>query len=133
MVIQYSTKLKQLAKEKPGYGKLHHYDALLKRKNRKCGDKLELYIQKHCGKIVDLTYCGDACALCLASASLMTELVKGADIKAVDSLYDTLQNVLSGKEEDSPLSVFSHWSGKVMRKGCIELPWQTLFQLEEPW
>ena len=132
-MMEYSTKLKQLARERPGFGELLHYDHLLDGRNRKCGDHLKLYIQMHHGKLVDLKYQGDACALCMASASLMIETLRGSSLAETLESYQALQQVLKGNKTTTEFQMFSGWAGKTMRSGCIDLPWKTLFQLDEPW
>ena len=60
--------------------------------NPLCGDRLTLYIQASEGKITDVSFDGDGCAISMASASLMAEAIKGMSIEEEEEEEKEQQN-----------------------------------------
>ena len=56
--------------------------------NPLCGDRLVVYLKVHEGKITEVTFVGSGCAISKASASLMTDAVKGLSLTAAKELFD---------------------------------------------
>lgn len=77
------------------FGHLDHVDASSEAYNATCGDKMRIEIQALAGKvksIQDVRFSGEGCAISQASASMLTESIKG---KSVDSIMKlTLEDVL---------------------------------------
>lgn len=98
--------------------------------NPLCGDKLMLYINEQEGKVDDLRFEGEGCAISVASASLMTEAVKGKSVQDAKALFELFHYLLTeGKEPDGDLgklAVFSGVSAFPMRVKCATLAWHTL-------
>ena len=69
------------------FGKLLHPTSTARDSNPLCGDDLEmqLLVDKN-GKVVDVRFNGEGCAISVASASMLTEAVKGKDVKFVKGL-----------------------------------------------
>jgi len=64
-----------------------------------CGDDLTLQLRVHDGRIEDLRYHGQGCAICIASASMMSEAVIGRDTVEVQALQQRFRAVLTGQLE----------------------------------
>lgn len=97
--------------------------------NPLCGDQLKLDLRVENGVIQDLAFDGSGCAISTASASLMTESLKGKTLAQVDALFD---GVLSALTKDGPsadlgkLQVLAGVRDYPSRVKCATLPWHTL-------
>ena len=68
--------------------------------NALCGDDVTVYLQKNGKSIEDASFEGTACTICTASASLLTDVLKGKSIKDVENMNkDTMLELL-----DIPIS-----------------------------
>jgi len=101
--------------------------------NRLCGDKLHLFLKLDGDVIRDASFQGDGCAISKASASLMTEFLKGKKLSEVSHLYDRFHEVLTGPPDEEPdmsdlgkLVVFHGVRKFPVRVKCATLPWHTL-------
>lgn len=98
--------------------------------NPLCGDKLVVYIEEHEGVVKDVRFQGAGCAISVASASLMSEVVKGKSIDEVEALFHGFhQLVTEGKEpafELGKLAVFAGVAEFPARVKCASLAWHTL-------
>ena len=118
-------------------GKCEGYSHTAKGYNPLCGDKVHVYLKLDNGKKVEnLTFEGDGCAISLASASIMTELVKGKSFnEAKDIMSDFLSMIKNTSEiksnhldEDQKIKIMSLSGVKQfpMRVKCATLSWHTL-------
>ncbi len=100
--------------------------------NPLCGDRLVLKVKYEQGRVVDIGFQGTGCAICMASASTMTETVMGRQREDVDALIDkflamTVRNEPGAVELLPPkLAVFSGVQEYPMRVKCATLAWHTL-------
>jgi nitrogen fixation NifU-like protein len=101
--------------------------------NPLCGDRLTVYVDLEGDAIRNISFQGSGCAISKASASMMTQSVKGRTKQEVDALFDNFRRLVTGKlkgEEDSPdlgkLAAFSGVSEYPVRVKCATLPWHTL-------
>lgn len=112
------------------FGKLEQANHCQAGHNPLCGDKLMLYVREQNGVIEDLRFEGTGCAISVASASLMTEAVKGKSINEIDKLFDLFHHLVTeGKEpqeEIGKLAVFSGVAEFPVRVKCATLAWHTL-------
>ena len=67
--------------------------------NPQCGDNLKVELQLGDGKIDDIRFTGNGCAICIASASMMTEAVRGAEVAAAQDMQQRFRAVLTGQLE----------------------------------
>ncbi|AOJ01412.1 MULTISPECIES: Fe-S cluster assembly sulfur transfer protein SufU [Burkholderia] len=67
--------------------------------NPQCGDDLKVQLRIEGGRIGDIRFDGHGCAICIASASMMTEAVIGRDIEAARQLQQRFRAVLTGQAE----------------------------------
>jgi nitrogen fixation NifU-like protein len=100
--------------------------------NPMCGDKLTLYLKLVDGVIDDVRFEGSGCAISTASASLMTEALKGkseAEVKAMFEGFHALLTTGDGADPAVPLGKLRVLSGVrefPVRVKCATLAWHTL-------
>ena len=99
--------------------------------NPLCGDRLTLYLSVENGVIKDVSFQGSGCAISKASASLLTESVKGKTIADADALFDRFQRMITAAA-DAPvddlgkLIVLAGVRQFPVRVKCASLAWHTL-------
>ena len=99
-----------------------------------CGDKLTVYLDvDDNGVVSNVKFDGDGCAISTASASLMTEFVKGKALPEVNDAFDRFHDLVTGPANESvsdpglgKLAVFSGVREFPMRVKCATLSWHTL-------
>ena len=101
--------------------------------NPLCGDKLTIYLKMEDDRVTDISFKGAGCAISTASASIMTESLKGKTRAEVESLFDTFHRLVTGRTGASQeaadlgkLAVFSGVSEYPVRVKCATLAWHTL-------
>jgi nitrogen fixation NifU-like protein len=68
-------------------------------RNPQCGDDVDVQLRLEEGRIADIAFDGQGCAICIASASMMTEAVIGRDIDTARALQQRFRAVLTGQAE----------------------------------
>ncbi len=98
--------------------------------NPLCGDKLALFVKMDGDKVQDISFVGAGCAISTASASLMTELVKGKSreeaVQMMERFHDLLTTEKPAAENIGKLAVFSGVREFPARVKCATLAWHTL-------
>ena len=100
--------------------------------NPLCGDRLSVSLKMDGDVIRDIRFQGSGCAISKASASLMTDSVKGQTLAEVQRLFDQFHTMVAGDgapppiEKLSKLSVFAGVRDYPMRVKCATLAWHTL-------
>ena len=99
--------------------------------NPLCGDKLKLYIKIDGQNISDIAFDGTGCAISVASASLMTDAMKGKSIDEAETLFNNFHSLITTENEiDSDylgkLAVLAGVKGFPARVKCASLCWHTL-------
>jgi nitrogen fixation NifU-like protein len=98
--------------------------------NPLCGDKLELYLRVEDGIVKDVSFVGSGCAISTASASLMTESLKGKTreeaLKLLDRFHDLLTTDSAVTKDLGKLVVFCGVRDYPARVKCATLAWHTL-------
>jgi nitrogen fixation NifU-like protein len=118
-------------------GHLDPHDVALERNNPLCGDELELFLKFDGEKLGEIAFDGKGCSISLASASMMTEKVKGLSVKDAGEMAETIKRMMAGEEEGDPeiLGDLVSLKGVVkypVRIKCALLGWNTLLEaLEE--
>src|SRR5579871_5677967 len=117
-------------KQPRNFGKLTTANHCQAGHNPLCGDKLTLYILERNGIVEDVRFEGAGCAISVASASLMTEAVKGKTIAEINNLFSHFHHLVTegknGEEEMGKLAVFSGVAEFPVRVKCATLAWHTL-------
>lgn len=99
--------------------------------NPLCGDQLQLFLQVTGNRIADISFTGTGCAISTASASLMTEALKGKSVKDAEALFTEFHNMLTDTAEPDldkldKLAVLSGVNEYPTRVKCATLAWHTL-------
>jgi nitrogen fixation protein NifU and related proteins len=99
--------------------------------NPLCGDRLTVYLRLENGVISDISFEGSGCAISKASASLMTESVKGKTVAEAEAMRERFQHMITAPP-DAPvadlgkLNVLSGVRQFPVRVKCASLAWHTL-------
>lgn len=97
--------------------------------NPLCGDKLKLELRIQNQVIEDVCFKGEGCAISTASASLMTEALKGKSVTAAKHLFQQFHHLLTeddNVEDIGKLIILAGVREFPMRVKCATLPWHTL-------
>jgi len=100
--------------------------------NPLCGDRVKIYVKMDGDIVKDISFEGAGCAISTASASIMTETLKGKTRAEVEQLFQTFHDLVTGRKAqlDAPelgkLTVFSGVSEFPIRVKCATLSWHTL-------
>ena len=118
-------------------GKFDNYNQDAKGHNPLCGDDVHVYLRLNENKKVDdITFEGKGCAISMASASIMTEMVRGKEEIEVKEIItdflkmikekDELSNNILNEDEKTKLMCLSGVKQYPMRVKCATLSWHTL-------
>lgn len=98
--------------------------------NPLCGDRLTVYLKLRDGVIADAAFEGEGCAISVASASLMTEHLKGKTESEAQAIFDRFRALVMGEEEAGAgldkLVVLAGVKEFPARVKCATLAWHTL-------
>ena len=117
--------------------KTENFNKDAKGHNPLCGDKVHIYLKLNENKKVeDISFEGEGCAISMASASIMTDLVKGKDEKDIKEIVsdflkmikekDEIKTNLLKDDEKTKLMCLSGVKQYPMRVKCATLSWHTL-------
>ena len=103
--------------------------------NQLCGDALVVYVKLNGDVIEDVSFQGSGCAISVASASLMTEALKGKTIAEADAIYKQVNEQMTGGEVDAAtlgkLEVLGGVKEFPARVKCATLSWHTMHSAVE--
>lgn len=128
----YQEVIKDHNKQPRNFGTLPAADHVAHGHNPLCGDKLSVYLDVADGTVKDLRFEGSGCAISTASASMMTESVKGRPISEIDGLYHAMHQLLTeglapaAGPDLGKLEVFAGVHEYPARVKCATLAWHTL-------
>lgn len=101
--------------------------------NPLCGDRLTLYVNLDGDRIADVAFEGSGCAISKASASLMTEAVKGKTVAEAEALFDRFHDLVTSAPDEpattaglGKLAVFAGVREYPARVKCASLAWHTM-------
>ena len=98
--------------------------------NPLCGDALVVFVKLDGDVIEDLSFQGSGCAISVASASLMTEALKGKTMAEAEHIYQQMHQQLTGEEFDATalgkLEVLGGVKEFPARVKCATLSWHTM-------
>ena len=98
--------------------------------NPLCGDKVRVYLKLKDNVVEDVSFTGAGCAISTASASVMTQAVKGKSVVETEELFRNFHELVTGKADDGPelgeLAAFQGVSEFPVRVKCATLVWHTL-------
>lgn len=101
--------------------------------NPLCGDRITIFLKLAGDTVEDLTFTGSGCAICTASASIMTQFLKGKTVTEVEQLFGQFRDLVMGQldavdamDELDKLAVFAGVRQFPLRVKCAVLPWHTI-------
>jgi nitrogen fixation NifU-like protein len=101
--------------------------------NPLCGDRIVIYVQMDGDEVRDVSFEGSGCAISKASASMMTESVKGKSKTEIDALFKRVHRMLTAAPDAAvdveglgKLAAFSGVREFPVRVKCATLAWHTL-------
>ena len=124
------------------YGKCENFTNDAKGHNPLCGDKVHIYAQLDKDKkILDLSFEGEGCAISLASASILTDVLKGKDFNVAKKILENFINMLKEGSKPSINSLSDNENTTIMslsgvkqfpmRVKCATLAWHTFLHAAE--
>jgi nitrogen fixation protein NifU and related proteins len=119
------------------FGELADANRTIEGRNPLCGDELKLGLRVEGDRIEDVKYVAKGCAVSKASASLMSQAVKGKTRAEAESLFERVHDMLTGKPlegDGKALGSLVALSGVhkfPIRVKCAALPWHALKQAME--
>ena len=124
VILEHSKAPRNYRELKPSDHKAEGYNPL-------CGDRFTVYLQMNGDAIQDIGFQGSGCAISKASASMMTQILKGKSRKEAEELFQRFHGVVTGQNEGEQaqlgkLAVFAGVSEFPTRVKCATLAWHTL-------
>lgn len=111
-------------------GKLEGDALSVDMKNPTCGDEITLQLQIEDGIVKDVRFKGVGCSISMASASMMTEAIKGKTVEEALSLSEEFRKMMKGEtvedEELGDLEALAGVSKFPARIKCATLAWHAL-------
>ena len=126
----YQEVILEHSKKPRNYGELpsanHHAEGY----NPLCGDHYTIYVSEKDGVIDQIAFHGSGCAISKASASMMTQTLKGKTTAEADKIFNRFHDLVTGHgsdgEELGKLAVFAGVSEFPLRVKCATLAWHAL-------
>ena len=124
VILEHSKAPRNYRELKPADHRAEGYNPL-------CGDRFTIYLQMNGDSIQDIGFQGSGCAISKASASMMTQVLKGKSRKEAEELFQRFHGVVTGQNgsegtELGKLAVFAGVSEFPTRVKCATLAWHTL-------
>lgn len=113
-------------------GKLEENGITIDMNNPTCGDRIHLTLKVEDGKVADAKFDGEGCSISMASASMMTQAVKGLEVEKALELSQIFYDMMLGKEyddEDLDLGDIEALQGVAKfpaRIKCATLAWKAM-------
>ncbi len=114
---------------RPMDGANHHAEGY----NPLCGDKVTIFLKMEGERIQDVSFQGSGCAISTASASILTETLRGKTREEAEHLFEAFHRMVTGKDADpagappmGKLAVFVGVTEFPLRVKCATLAWHTL-------
>ena len=101
--------------------------------NPVCGDRVTVFVKCDQDRIAESAFTGKGCAICTASASMMTQAVKGRTRQEAQQLFEHFHQLLTAEDRSSgaeeslgKLAAFAGVKKYPVRVKCATLPWHTM-------
>ena len=117
------------SKNPKNFGKLEYANKQAEGFNPLCGDHYFVDVIVNGDTITDIKFRGEGCAISKASASIMTDQVKGRSLKLASELNKNFHRPIVGEQDQAPneyLQAFESLKDFPTRTKCASLPWHTL-------
>ncbi len=129
MTSLYQAALLDHAKRPRNFGPLRGADRETEIANPLCGDELRVYLRLAEGRIADISFEGEGCAVCLASASMMTAATKGGTESDARDLMRRVRGLVQGAGDPASMGELAALAGVARfpaRVACALLCWVAL-------
>ena len=118
-------------KKPKNFREIENPDRKVKAYNPLCGDQYTIFMTLEDDRVVDVSFQGSGCAISKASASIMTELVKGKTKEEAEQLFEQFHDLVTGKLEVDmfelgKLAAFAGIRDYPARVKCASLSWHTM-------
>lgn len=109
-------------------GDLNEAEIVRRGSNPRCGDEIEVGLNFDNDILNKVMFRGRGCSVCLASASMMTEVVQGKSKVAAHQLVEGMRSWIGGEGEqpDESLQALDAVRNHTARKRCVLLVWEAL-------
>ena len=115
------------------YHKMETANRMADGRNPLCGDHYTIYLKVEDNIVVDVAFEGSGCAISKASASIMSQEMKGKPVEAVRKMFDLFHKVVTGAvdptdhlEELGKLAAFGGVAEFPVRVKCATLAWHAM-------
>lgn len=114
---------------------VEHHTCKAQGNNPMCGDKMTVTAKVEDGRIADVAFEGKGCAISIASASMMTDALKGETVATARALADSVHGICTGKDAAADAALAPHMEKLAALSGvrqfpvrvkCATLPWHAL-------
>ena len=127
----YQEVILEHGKNPRNFGVLEQYTCTAEGNNPMCGDQLTVYIDIKDDIVSDVSYRARGCAISIASASIMSSMIKGRTIEEVHLLFDKFHKLCTGQEveeddDTEKLQVLSGVSEFPTRVKCATMSWHAV-------
>ncbi|MCB0713967.1 MAG: SUF system NifU family Fe-S cluster assembly protein [Ignavibacteriae bacterium] len=118
-------------KSPKNFREIENPDRRVEAYNPLCGDHYTIFLTLEGDRVVDISFQGSGCAISKASASVMTELVKGKSVEEAEHLFEQFHDLVTGKLEADmfelgKLAAFAGVQDYPARVKCASLSWHTM-------
>jgi nitrogen fixation protein NifU and related proteins len=119
-------------KKPRNFRKLENANRKVEGYNPLCGDKITVYLRMEDDVVKDIAFQGSGCAISTASASMMTESLKGKTRAEAEKLFESFHDLITGVDRNGAaaplgkLAVFSGVREFPVRVKCASLAWHTM-------
>lgn len=125
----YQETILEHSKKPRNYGELASANHKAEGYNPLCGDHYTVFVNMKDGAIQEITFHGAGCAISKASASMMTQSVKGKNQEEAEKLFSRFHDLVTGNgntDDLGKLAVFAGVSEYPLRVKCATLAWHTM-------
>ena len=120
-------------KKPRNFRKIEQANHMAEGHNPLCGDQLTVYVNLKSDGVEDVSFEGSGCAISKASASMMTQAVKGKSKEETEKLFKEFHSMVTGELDEEAeenrlgnLKIFAGVRDFPVRVKCATLPWHTL-------
>ena len=115
------------------FREIENADRMAEGNNPLCGDQLKVFLTMEDDRVKEVSFIGSGCAISKASASMMTQMVKGKSKAETETLFDEFHRMVRGEMDEETeenhlgrLKIFAGVREFPARVKCASLSWHTL-------